>query len=444
GKPTWAIGIGGFGDDTVRGVAVGADGSTSVCGMFEGEIIIGDQKYPANGGKGTDAFLVKLDPAGKVVWSKTWGAKRDDVAMGLAVRGDAVVVVGHFLDTLTIGEFTKKSAGSDDMFVAAFDGKGEAQWLWTGGGFDSDGLNTIEATPDGGWIVGGSFTDAFDLGAIHLKAKGKTAKTDAVLIKLKAGGDTDWVKTFGGNYDDTILHLAVDANGNIIVQGHLQDVSDWGGAPLTAGGGSDNDVVLAKYDANGEHRWSHNYGNAFNDVAGGVAVDASGAITMVGSFDKTITFGKTDSHTALGESDIFIARYSAEGVLEWAKTYGADREDQAFGVAVDRFGASVLTGYFTGDVDFGKGVVKSNTPNKDVVVMKHDAKGAVVWVRTFGDHDHDHGRGVAMDDKGNATIIGTFRFTLDLGIPTIPVVDSMRMPDDKIPRMDTFVLRLAK
>lgn len=440
GKAVWAAGFGGFQEDLPRSIAIAPNGDAYVCGSFEGELIVGEQKFPAASEKETDAYLVRLDPAGKVIWVKTWGAKRDDVAAGVAIKGDTIAVVGHFLDELKLGEFTKKSAGSDDMFVAAFDDKGEVQWVWTAGGIDSDGLNTIAAAPDG-WVLGGSFADSFEIGKFNLKAKGKTRATDAVLVKLATGGDTQWVKVFGGNYDDTIMHVAVDGNANIIAQGHLKDVSDWGGKELEAGGGSDNDIVLAKYDANGDHMWSQNFGNAFNDVAGGIAIDPSGSITMVGSFDKTVSFGKDDTHRALGESDLYVARYTPTGALEWAKTYGSDREDQAFGVAVDKFGASVTSGFFVGGVDFGKGVVQSNTPNRDVVVMKHDVHGNIVWVKTFGNKDHDDGRGVAMDDKGNPTVIGTYRFELEV---VDKPIDSMRLPDDRIPKADTFVLRLEK
>lgn len=438
GKVKWATAFGGLGSDTPRGLAVGPDGSTYVCGLFEGEISIGAAGKFASAGK-ADAYLVKLDPTGKIVWAKTWGAKRDDVATEVAVRGDSVVVVGQFLDEIKIGDFTKKSAGSEDMFVAAFDTKGEPQWLWTAGGIDSDGLNSIAAAPDGGWVLGGSFTDSFDIQGIHLKSKGRT---DAVLIKMKATGDTEWVKTFGGRYEDTILHVAADGNNNIIVQGHLRDVSDWGGKPLTAAGGSDNDIVLAKYDANGDHVWSHNYGNAFNDVAGGVAVDPSGAIVMTGSFDKTVTFGEGDvPHQAIGESDIYVARYSPDGKLLWARTYGGEREDQGFGIAVDKAGNAVSTGLFQDAVMFGKEVLHSNTPNKDVFVIKHDPNGNLLWVKTFGDHDHDHGRAVAIGDGGDPTVAGTFRFSLDV---VSPPLQSVRDEADRIPKVDTFVMRFEK
>ncbi|MGE5184404.1 MAG: hypothetical protein ACM31C_20180 [Acidobacteriota bacterium] len=444
GKPVWATAFGGVAIDAPKSVAVAADGSTYVAGYFEGEIDFGGTIGKKKSAGKSDAFVAKLDPAGKLVWAQTFGAQRDDVANGIAVKGDRIVVVGSFDDSLDIGEFHHKAVNSDDLFVVAFDPSGTVQWMWTLGGIDSDGANAIAAAPDGGWVIGGSYTDAIDLGTTHLKSKGHT---DGLLVKLAATGDVQWAKSFGGRYDDTILHVATDANGNIYVQGHFRDTSDWGGAkPLVAAGGSDNDIVLAKYDANGDHVWSQRFGNAFNDVAGGVAVDPAGHITMVGSFDKSISFGPGDDHGSLGEADAYIARFTTDGKLEWARTFGAEREDVAWGVAADAAGNSVTTGWFQNLVDFGKGGGIRSKGNKDVFVIKLDAKGEAVWLQTFGDHDHDQGRAIALDDKGNALVAGIFRFQLALGDlkPLQSQIDQSNPTLAKAPPPDAFVVKLAR
>jgi len=444
GKPAWATGFGGLGIDSPRAVAVGPDGSSFVAGYFDGEIDLGPAGKHKAGGAGkdptktaSDAFVVRLDRDGKIVWGKTFGAGRDDAANGVAVRGDRVIVVGQFLDELTLGDTPHRAAGSDDAFVAAFDLAGEPQWLLTMGGIDSDGANAVVAAPDGGWLIGGSFSRVAEFQHTTLTSRGGT---DAMLVKLAAGGDVEWVRQFGGRYNDTITHLAVDARGNIYVQGVFRDTADWGGKPLTAHGGSDNDVVLAKYDVNGDHVWSQNFGNAFNDVAGGLTVDPAGNITMVGSFDKSVSFGPGDEHASLGEADAFVARFTTDGKLTWARSYGADREDIAYGIAADSAGNTVTVGWFQGTVDFGKGPLVSKG-NKDVFALKLDPNGGVVWARRWGDHDHDQGRAVAIDDKGAAIVVGIYRFTLDL---VSPALESVRAEGDRIPKPDAFVVKLER
>jgi len=447
GKPAWQAAFGGLGIDSSKAIAVGSSGEVYVAGYFEGEIDFGGTigKKPSAGK--SDAFLVKIVD-GKLAWAQTWGAAREDVANAVAVKGDKVVVAGNFLDEIKIGSFTKKSNGSDDIYIASFDKDGNADWLWTAGGIDSDGLNAIAATPDGGWVLGGSFTDSLSINAgakqVNLKSKGKT---DAILIKLAPTGDTEWVKQYGGAYDDTIMHVAVDANGNTFVQGLFKDTADWGGGQLRAGGGSDNDVVLAKYDTNGDHLWSKRFGNSFNEVAGGLAVDPSGHVTISGSFENkgSISFGQGDDHVSLGEADVFVARFTGDGKLEWARTFGGERVDVAIDCASDSAGNTVVTGWFEGVVDFGKGTVTSKTNNKDVFVVKFDQKGQLVWQKTFGDKDHDQGRAIALDGKGNSYVTGLYRWKLALVDPPIQQQIAANDPVlSKAPKPDVFVVKLER
>jgi hypothetical protein len=449
GKPVWQAGFGGLGIDSPRGIAVGSDGSVYICGYIEGETDFGGTIGKKKSAGKSDAFVAKFAPDGKIAWAQVFGAAREDSANAIAVKGDKVVVAGTFLDEIKVGSFTKKSAGSDDLFIAAFDKNGEPEWLWTGGGIDSDGVNTIAGTPDGGWVIGGSFTDSLEITAgtktVNMKSKGHT---DAILIKLAAGGDTEWVKQFGGNYDDSIMHLAVDANSNIYVQGLFKDIANWGGEPLKAGGGSDNDVVLAKYDLNGDHVWSKRFGNAFNEVAGGVAVDPAGNVTMAGSFENKggISFGEKDDHVSLGEADVFVARFGNDGKLQWAKTFGGERIDVGYDVAVDHNGNAIVTGWFEGIVDFGKGgTISTKNLNKDVFITKLNAKGDTVWVTTFGDKDHDQGRAIAVDDKGAVYVTGLYRFKLALLAPPVEQTIDMKDPVlSKAPKPDVFVVKLER
>jgi hypothetical protein len=458
GSPIWETGFGGLGLDIVRALAVDKSDNVYVSGYFDGEIDLGPAgkhksviapKPPGAGSAAkldkdpSDAFLVKLDPDGKIAWGQTFGGGRSDDAKGVAVNGDNVVVVGNFSDEIKIGEFTHKAVNSDDLFVAAFNGKGEAQWLWTSGGIDSDGANTVAAMPDGGWIVGGSYFGDAEFGKFPVKSKGGS---DAVLIKLSAGGDVEWVKSFGGRYNDSIHHVGVDARGNIYIQGVFRDVAQFdsagAAAPVKSVGGVGDDIVVAKYDLNGDHIWSLGFGSKDEDAALGLVVDPAGHVTVVGSFDKSITFpGDPTQHNSLGESDIYITRFAPDGKFEWTKTIGAEHEDAAAGIAADRSGNIVVSGWFTGTADFGKGMLQSNGQNKDVFALKLDASGAVIWQQAFGDKDHDQGRAVAIDSKGNPILAGLYRF----GLPfSKPPVESVHAPDDRAPKPDVFVIKLSR
>ncbi len=462
GKPLRAVGFGGRGVDASRAIAVSASGDAYVAGYFDGEGDFGpggkisataapatkkEPKEPKDAKDAkdakqdalSDAYVVKVGADGKLAWARTLGGDRDDVANGVAVRGDKVVVVGAFAGELKLGEHTKQAAGSDDLFVASFDAAGNVQWLWHGGGKDSDGANAVAATPDGGWIVAGSYTSTAQLGTMELKSKGGT---DAFLLKLDAAGDLEWVKSFGGRYNDRIKYVGADGQGNLYVQGEFRDVAEWGGPkPLIAAGGADYDIVLAKYDLNGDHRWAKRFGGQFDELASGIAVDPAGNVTISGAFRKQISFGEGDDHVSLGEDDIYVARFDTDGKLAWAHTYGGQRDDAGGGVASDAAGNTILTGWFQGLADFGLGPVRTKNGNKDVFALKLDARGALTWFQMWGDKDHDQGRAVAVDDKGAAYVTGLYRFQLAV---VEPPLESTRAEDERAPKVDTFVVKLDR
>ena len=448
GDPVWVTGVGGMATDTIRAVVAEDDGTAYVAGLIEGEATfgaLGVKKPAAEEGATTvesDAFVMGVKPDGTPAWVQTFGANRADAGNSIAIGASGLAVAGSFLDALDLGGMKAKATGSDDIYVAGFDRAGTPIWLLTAGGVDSDGANTVAAADDG-WIVGGSFgqgvatqeTARFD--KIEVKSQGKT---DAFLARLGPTGDVLWVKTFGGPADDTIYRVAVDPQGSIFVLGTFVYEASWGGDKLKAAGNSDNDIVLAKYDRDGNHVWSKRFGNAFNDVAGGLAVDPAGNVTFTGSYDQSITLGETE-YASKGESDIVVARFTGGGDLMWARTWGADREDVGYGVAADASGNTVVTGWFQNRVDFGKGPVASQG-NKDVFVVKLDPKGAPIWVKTFGNKDHDQARAIALDSTGAVTVAGIFRFPLAL--PPVKTIDSVRKPDDKAPKPDAFVARFKR
>jgi hypothetical protein len=155
-----------------------------------------------------------------------------------------------------------------------------------------------------------------------------------------------------------------------------------------------------------------------------------------------VSFGPGDEHTSLGEADAFVARYTTDGKLAWARTYGAEREAIAYGVGADAAGNTVTTGWFQGSVDFGKGPLVSKG-NKDVFAVKLDPSGGLIWAQRWGDHDHDQGRGVAVDDHGAAIVVGIYRFALSLDTVS-PALESVRAEGDRIPKPDAFVIKLDR
>src|SRR6185295_2668246 len=103
----------------------------------------------------------------------------------------------------------------------------------------------------------------------------------------------------------------------------------------------------------GNFCWVRSAGAAGEDDGYAVAVDRAGNSYVAGACQGTAVFGATDLVSA-GLSDIFLAKYDAEGDLLWARQAGGSADDAALGIAVSTNGNCFVTGYYSKAASFGK------------------------------------------------------------------------------------------
>ncbi len=116
----WTKTYGGTGEDQALSVATDSAGNVVLAGFFEGSVQIGTTPFASEGQR--DAFVLKLDPLGKNLFSKHFGAKEDDEAASIAVDGfGRVIVAGYFRASVDFGAGAQTSAGESDVFLATFD-----------------------------------------------------------------------------------------------------------------------------------------------------------------------------------------------------------------------------------------------------------------------------------------------------------------------------------
>ncbi|HEU4366366.1 MAG TPA: FlgD immunoglobulin-like domain containing protein, partial [Candidatus Krumholzibacteria bacterium] len=94
--------------------------------------------------------------------------------------------------------------------------------------------------------------------------------------------------------------------------GYSVGTADFGGGPLVSAGGED--VFVAKYSHAGAHVWSARFGDAQNDRALSVGVDAADQVMITGSFAEAINFGG-GTFLANGGGDFFLAKFDQEDVV---------------------------------------------------------------------------------------------------------------------------------
>ena len=128
---------------------------------------------------------------------------------------------------------------------------------------------------------------------------------DIVVVKYDSIGDLQWVRQLGSSQTDGARGVATDTNDNVYAAGRT-------GGALDGSNAGGMDVVLVKYDVDGNLQWIRQFGSAAADEAQCIATDSDDNIYVADSRNDRIQ--KFDSEgrflTAWGESGGGVSQFS--------------------------------------------------------------------------------------------------------------------------------------
>jgi hypothetical protein len=262
GNLLWSRSFGGGNYEIGNGITPAAGGGYFIAGATS-----------SFGAGGLDAYLIKTDDTGGVVWQKTFGGISDDYAFTVVATGDGGCV--------TAGWTASSGNGYGDVFVVRTDAGGAKVWEKTFGGDAKDIGYALAATPDGGFLVVGS-TYSFGAGM-----------SDVFLLRLNASGDLAWQRTYGGMDDDDGYALTVLPDGSCTVAGST-----------TSSGAGGSDLYLLKVGPTGNLIWQRNIGGPGNEIG------------------RSVIFSSDDYYVAAGMActdiylcDLYLVKVNNEGQL---------------------------------------------------------------------------------------------------------------------------------
>jgi hypothetical protein len=274
--------------------------------------------------------------------------------------------------------------------------------LVAAGGPGHDQANAVAVDAQGHVHLAGSFEGTARFGPTNIVSSGRS---DAFLARYDAGGELLWVCAFRSTDSATATAVAVDPQGCSLVAGHFLRDLDLGGVWLTNRGSYDG--FVAKVDRHGTLLWTVQVGGTLDDRVNAIAVDGTGHTAMAGHFMNTVEFGGAHLTASGNFPDIFIARIAPDGEVLWAAQGGGPLPDDAFGVAVDAVGNSVVVGTVAGTNTFGP-LTLTNPAQAQIVVAACDPHGRFQWASSGGSDRPDSANAVALGSDGAALVTGAF------------------------------------
>ena len=357
-----------------------ATGTVSNPGLFE-DLVIPCQV--------SDVFLAKYDGTGNLLWVTIGGGDLLDQANDVATDASGNSYVAGAIQTNSLhptaqfGNFTLTGNGDYDWLLVKYDAAGNVAWAKNGGSTAGDIAYGVGLDATGNVYVAGHFSGTMTVEGVTVTSSGLF---DIFLAKYSATGALLWLKKAGGTGSDIPHGLVVDGSGNVAIVGEFQSTATFGARSVRAAGLGD--AFIAKYDSAGNNLWVHSGGSTTSfagDPARAIAVDGANNFYMTGDYTGTATFdGLTVPNTGTSGTDIFIAKYNGDGVIQWLHHAGGPVSDKGYSIGVDQSGNSWVTG-FAGS---GSGVVFDNIAlppigNEYIFLAKYDPMGVVQYVKQY-------------------------------------------------------------
>jgi gliding motility-associated-like protein len=411
GSFVWGFAIGKDSYDGILCMAIDANNNVFVGGYFRGTNVDfdpgpGSALYTGKGWTGVgsgayggDAFIAKYSSTGAFQWVNTlqspW-AYEETEALCVDNAGN-LIAGGCYKDTIDFdpGPGTKilNSNTDGEGFLAKYTTNGALLWAF---GFGKPGIAAtdnalpgIQVDNNNNIYLAGRFQNYpggsdFDPGpgTAILNAIGYY---DMFIAKYSAAGNYIFAKNIGAtsNAITDARNLALDANYNMYVTAYtnansidLDPSSATANATLTPGGGYN--IILAKYNSNGQYVWGKLIGGTSDDLGYDVTVSNSTVLTT-GYFSNTVNFnpgGTPANMVSTGSSDIFVARYDLNGNYQCSFKVGSASVDEGHCITTDASGKIYLSGGFSGsNTDFDPGTSTLNASsngNTDIFLAKYD------------------------------------------------------------------------
>jgi hypothetical protein len=301
--------------DSLRQVYVTGVGYVS----FDGEI---------NSGL-SDIVLANYDASGSKQLTRFLGSSTYDIGRGIAIDSfSSKYIVGS-----TRGSLDGQPANGWSLVIAKYNYINVKQWIRQLKSSDTYGYG----------IAVDKLSNVYVVGEILGSLDGQPAygNIDIVIAKYNIDGIYQWVRILGSSNNDQGFGIAIDSSNSAYITGYASGSLD----SQTYYGGT-SDIIIAKYSSAGTKLWVRILGSSSYDVGYGIAVDSVDHAYITG-----YSGGNMDSQNNNGNSDIVIAKYNSNGEKQWVRFLGSSNNDVGYGIAVDSSNNAYITGTASASID---------------------------------------------------------------------------------------------
>jgi hypothetical protein len=309
-----------------------------------------------------------------------------DEARSIKKTSDGGMIIAGTTNSID-GDIKTENRGGLDIIVTKASEIGTIEWVKTFGGSGNDICNSIINTLDGGYLLSGySNSSDGDLSK-------NLGRTDVWLVKISSNGIIQWQKSYGGTFEDEARSAVQAKDGGYVIIGTT--FSRNGDIVENKG---QSDIWVLKIDTLGSLIWQKTYGGNNLDQGNAIVSLQDNSFIIGGS----VLSANGDVTNKKSGQDAWVVKINATGVIQWQKAIGGNA-DEYINSIIEANDGSI---FFTGGTTSNDGDISGNKGSLDVLVVKLNSSGNLVWQKCFGGSLSDAGNSIVLLNDGSAVVVG--------------------------------------
>jgi|GEM_PF-2704153 len=247
-------------------------------------------------------FLFTMVSNGQISFSNNFGKENQEIGREILQTQD-----GGYIMAGEVSGYPAEAVSS--IYIVKTNSEGYLEWEKEINNGYRVRATSMDYTKDGGYILGGWY-----------HGSGSLYTSDIIMVKMSEQGDTLWTKSFGGSKSDFAYSVKQMADDGFVIVGG----TNYNG---------NSQAIIIKTDAYGDTIWTRMYGDEYFDIAESVHATPDSGCVVVGFT------GISDY-----EGDMLILKYDKNGNEDWVTTIGGSLSQWGYSVDLTSDNGYVVTG----------------------------------------------------------------------------------------------------
>lgn len=483
GSGQWAVHISGTGNENPVKFLVDNSNNVYITGYYNSDLTF----YHSNNTVfattltnigNNDIFVSKYNKDGSCQWVTSIKGTSDDFPADIKIDNSNNIFIYGYYNSTSIQIYssnatlytTLNNLGTYNIFIAKYNNSGTVQWVSQIGGsgnvlpinsvynwYLGYGTNinvpvniVLSKTNDVylcGYYYSNPLTISNSNGSVF-KTLDNSGNNDVFIVKYHSNGFAKWCSRIGGGGIESPVNLVIDDLSNIYINGiyyssnplRFYNSNDSVFSTLTDSTNNYN-IFIAKYNTDGSGQWTTRISGSNEERPVQMILDLSNNIYITGYYKSSSLIlnssdnSLTNTLSNTGNHDMFTAKYSNSGILQWGMRAATINADIPSSILVDNDNNLYISGacgFFNYDVGPTKGFIAYNSDQTifsqfdnvggslnasnnyvqtnagDAFLLKYNSNGTGQWLSRIGGQYNDGAVNICLDVNNYVYVSGNY------------------------------------